>query len=202
MSDALRTPYPGYDVLAKWDSPSWNEQTREVVARRLREVPERRFLSEDLYAVLEAVVARLLPQPDRPDDPVPIAPWLDHRLYTDGGDGYRRETMPPQREAWPQGLRALDAESRRRHGAGLCALDPAQQDDLLRDVQRGAVRGGSWESIPAAAFFGDVLSAAVGVYYALPAAWSEIGFGGPASPRGYVRLGADQRDPWEAEEHR
>jgi hypothetical protein len=202
MSDALRTPYPGYDVLAKWDSPSWNEQTRGVVARRLREVPERRFLSEDLYAVLEAVVARLLPQPDRPDDPVPIAPWLDHRLYTDGGDGYRRETMPPQREAWPQGLRALDAESRRRHGAGFCALDPAQQDDLLRDVQRGAVRGGSWESIPAAAFFGEVLSAAVGVYYAHPAAWSEIGFGGPASPRGYVRLGSNQRDPWEAEEHR
>jgi hypothetical protein len=42
----------------------------------------------------------------------------------------------------------------------------------------------------------------VGIYYAHPAAWSEIGFGGPASPRGYVRLGFDERDPWEAEEVR
>ncbi|MGH6677602.1 MAG: gluconate 2-dehydrogenase subunit 3 family protein, partial [Bradyrhizobium sp.] len=37
--------------------------------------------------------------------------------------------------------------------------------------------------------------------YAHPAAWSEIGFGGPASPRGYVRLGANRRDEWEAAEH-
>jgi hypothetical protein len=27
-----------------------------------------------------------------------------------------------------------------------------------------------------------------------------MGFGGPASPRGYVRLDADKRDPWEAAE--
>ena len=35
-------------------------------------------------------------------------------------------------------------------------------------------------------------------YYAHPAAWNEIGFGGPASPRGYVRMDFDRRDPWEA----
>jgi hypothetical protein len=34
--------------------------------------------------------------------------------------------------------------------------------------------------------------------FAHPASWSEIGFGGPASPRGYVRTGFDERDPWEA----
>ena len=28
----------------------------------------------------------------------------------------------------------------------------------------------------------------------------EIGFGGPASPRGYVRMNFDRRDPWEAVE--
>jgi hypothetical protein len=27
-----------------------------------------------------------------------------------------------------------------------------------------------------------------------------MGFGGPASPRGYVRMGLDRRDPWEAAE--
>ena len=25
-----------------------------------------------------------------------------------------------------------------------------------------------------------------------------MGFGGPASPRGYVRMALDRRDPWEA----
>ena len=33
-----------------------------------------------------------------------------------------------------------------------------------------------------------------------PDVWNEIGFGGPASPRGYVRMGFDKRDPWEAAE--
>ena len=34
----------------------------------------------------------------------------------------------------------------------------------------------------------------------IPTAWSEIGWGGPASPRGYVRLDFNERDPWEAAE--
>jgi hypothetical protein len=37
-------------------------------------------------------------------------------------------------------------------------------------------------------------------YYAHPVAWNEIGFGGPAGPRGYVRMALDRRDPWEAAE--
>jgi hypothetical protein len=39
------------------------------------------------------------------------------------------------------------------------------------------------------------------MYYAHPQAWDEIGFGGPASPRGYVRMGFNRYDPWEAVEH-
>lgn len=31
----FQTPYAGYDVLAKWDTPSWDDQTREVIRRRL-----------------------------------------------------------------------------------------------------------------------------------------------------------------------
>ncbi len=48
--------------------------------------------------------------------------------------------------------------------------------------------------------FRRVRADAVKAYYAHPTAWSEIGFGGPASPRGYVRMDFDRRDPWEAAE--
>ena len=34
-------------------------------------------------------------------------------------------------------------------------------------------------------------------FYAHPVGWNEIGWGGPASPRGYVRMQYDMRDPWE-----
>jgi hypothetical protein len=45
-----------------------------------------------------------------------------------------------------------------------------------------------------------VLHDICGAYYSHPHAWSEIGFGGPANPRGYVRIYFDRRDPWEATE--
>ena len=55
--------------------------------------------------------------------------------------------------------------------------------------------------MPPAIFFAKrLLPDIVTLYYAHPTAWNEIGFGGPASPRGYVRMDFDRRDPWEAAE--
>jgi len=55
--------------------------------------------------------------------------------------------------------------------------------------------------MPSAIFFGKrLLPDIINAYYGHPTAWSEIGFGGPASPRGYVRMDFDRRDPWEATE--
>jgi len=194
------TPYRDYDVLEKWDSPSWNAQTREVVRRRLEEVPERNFLTEDEWSLLEAVVARLMPQPDRAA-PVPITPWIDEMLAENHGPGYRYADMPPLREAWRQGLAAIAAEARDRHGVAFAQLTSAQQDALLADIQHERTDGRWWGELPAGGFFSHLLlKEVVSIYYAHPAAWSEIGFGGPASPRGYVRLGFDERDPWEAAE--
>ena len=39
-------------------------------------------------------------------------------------------------------------------------------------------------------------------YYAHPWAWDEVGFGGPAYPRGYMRLERGEPEPWEVEEQR
>jgi hypothetical protein len=199
-ADEFRTPYRGYDVLAKWDTPSWNDRTREVVRRRLHEVPERRFLTEEEWRLLEAVTARLIPQPDR-EEPVPIVPWIDDKLFRNDGPGYRYADMPPMREAWRQGLKGIAGEARDRHGRPFEDLTSAQQDEILTDVQHGRTDGRWWGDLPPGGFFLHLLlKESVAIYYSHPAAWSEIGFGGPASPRGYVRLGFDARDPWEAEE--
>jgi len=199
MSD-FRSPYQGYDVLEKSDSPSWNDQTREVVRRRLEEIPERRFLSEDQWLLLEAIVARLIPQPDR-NEPVPIVPWIDDRLSKDRRHGYRYEGMPPMREAWTMALDAIAAECAKRFGKGFHLLSTSEQDAYLTDLQNGEVDKSSWGNMPVQCFFSELLlKDSLEIYYSHPSAWSEIGFGGPASPRGYVRLGFDERDPWEAKE--
>lgn len=199
MSD-FHSRYPSYDVLDKWGTPSWNEQTRQVVRRRLGEVPERRFLSPEQWTLLEAIAARLIPQPDR-NEPIPIVPWIDDMLHENRTPGYRYEGMPQMRDAWRQGLDAIAAESLARHGKPFERLSPDEQDALLHAVQFGEVESEQWRALPPKRFFKSLLLKAVASsYYAHPAAWSEIGFGGPASPRGYVRLGPDERDPWEAKE--
>jgi hypothetical protein len=194
--------YPGYDVLAKWRSPSFNETTRRVLTRRLHQVPERRFLSAEQWDLLEAIVAQLIPQPDR-TQPIPITPFIDDLLAANRGEGFRRDGAPPLRTAWMTGLSGIEAEAGRRFGRAFAILPAADQDAVLTLVQRGEVDQTAWPGLSAQHFFNAVLLKTVaGVYYSHPTAWSEIGFGGPASPRGYVRLGFDRRDPWEARERR
>jgi len=192
--------FPGYDVLAKRQSPSWNEKTRQVIDQRLALPREPRFLSPTAFRTLDAVCGRIVPQPaDRP--PVPLAAMVDAKLYENTGDGYRDHRLPPLRHAWRQGLAGIESEARRRHDVGFAALDPAEQDALLRAVQDGKIAGDDWAGLPPAVFFAKrLLFDIVTQYYAHPTAWSEIGFGGPASPRGYVRMDFDRRDPWEAVE--
>ena len=199
MSD-FETPYLTYDVLDKWDSPSWNDQTREAIRKRLEEVPERRFFTPEQWLLLEKIVDRLIPQPDR-EESVPIVPWIDDMLHKNHTPGFRYADMPPMQDAWRQGLDAIAAEAHNRHGKQFDQLSPDEQDALLTDIQENRVERRYWGELPAGGFFlHHLLKQVVGVYYSHPNAWSEIGFGGPASPRGYARLGFDERDPWEAEE--
>jgi hypothetical protein len=199
MSD-FHTPYLTYDVLDKWDSPSWNEQTRKVVGKRLDEVPPRRFLTAEQWSLIEAIVERLIPQPDR-EEPLPIVPWIDDMLHNNQTPGYRYADMPPMRDAWRQGLEAIAAEAHNRHGKQFERLAPDEQDALLTDIQENRVERRYWGDLPPGGFFlHHLLKDVAGIYYSHPDAWSEIGYGGPASPRGYARLGFDEHDPWEAEE--
>jgi len=196
----MRERYPGYDVLAKRHTPSWNEQTRRVIDERLAVSREACFFTADEFAALTAIADRITPQPkDRP--PIPIAGLIDDKLRRNRQDGYRAAGMPREREAWQLGLHALDAEARNAHGAVFRNLPPAAQDVLLARMQAGELNGAAWCGISSKTFFAQrLLPDIVHAYWSHPTAWNEIGWGGPASPRGYVRMGYDARDPWEAVE--
>jgi hypothetical protein len=200
MTDADRNRFPGYDVLAKRHTPSWNEQTRRVIDARLAVPREPNFFTAEEYATVEAIASRIVPQPrDRP--PIPVAALVDHKLHLDQQDGYRQAGMPREREAWKQGLAAVEAEAKRAHGMGFVALHAAEKDALLKAMQQGTLKDPAWGSIPPKTFFSHRMAHdIVFAYYSHPTAWNEIGWGGPASPRGYVRTGYDKRDPWEAAE--
>jgi len=202
-NNQFKTRYPSYDVLDKWSSPDWDDQTREVVRKRLEEIPPVRFFSDEEAQLLAAVAERIVLQPDRSQaEKIPIVPWIDEKLYEDKRDGYRYQGMPPQREAWRLGLKGINESARILFdGQAFVDLDPQSQDVVLTHIERGDPPGVAWDALPATRFFKDVLcSTIVKIYYVQPLAWNEIGYNGPSSPRGHVRKWEGGVDPWEAQE--
>jgi hypothetical protein len=200
MVEMMNNRYPDYDVLRKRQGPSWNEPSRQVVDRRLAVPREHGFFSTAQRRTLEALCERIVPQPtDRP--PIPVAALVQFKVAEGRGDGYRDARLPPLQKAWPLGLDALDSEAQQRHQRGFAALTAAEQDALITAMQRDELKSDAWQGVPAVAFFSHrVVHDISAAYYSHPTAWNELGFGGPASPRGYVRLAEDSRDSWEAAE--
>ena len=191
--------FPDYDVLAKRDTTSWNDRTRDVIDARLALSDEGDALTPRRRATLRAVADRIVPQPEG-RAPVNTVAILMEKIGQHTGDGYRPDGLPRLRDAWERGLDALDAEARARHGTALADLDGRALDALLTCVERGEVKG-DWGGLDPQLFWKWRLTAdLVSAYWAHASAWSAMGFGGPASPRGYVRLDVNRRDPWEAAE--
>ena len=192
--------FPGYDVLSKRQGVSWNDKTREVISQRLSiGVVPKFFTAEELLTVV-AAADRIVPQPPARSR-IPVAALVDHKLHLAQSDGYRLPGTPQDPDAWRLGLRALDIEAEAAFGARFHKLALAEQDLLLERMQNGELRNAAWATLTSDAFFRMRLAKdLVFAYYAHPTAWSEIGWGGPASPRGYVRMDYDERDPWEAAE--
>ena len=198
MTDIRR--FPGYSTLKKWDSPSWNDATRTAVGHRLHHPPERTFFTPEEFTTLQALCDRIVPQ-SNVTDKVPIAAFVDHKMAANQTDGMQQDGEPTMQELWRRGLRALDAEAKLRFGAPFAELIGGRQDDVISFLQNKDVRASEWDDVPLDSFFKSrVLHDIVTYFYGMPQGWDLIGFGGPASPRGYVRMGFDRHDPWDAVE--
>ena len=185
--------FPGYDVVSQADT--WDRATQGVVLARLGPQPALRFFTPAEEAVAGALFALLLDQ--RPDEPeVPVLAMVDARLAECQTDGWRYEDMPPDDQAWRRTLAALDLDAERHEAAtGFAALPTDRQAVRVQAVQDLGPK--PWYGLPAAHVWSLWTRYACTAYYSHPHAWNEIGFGGPAYPRGYLRLGVDAREPWE-----
>lgn len=200
-----RTPgyYPGYSTLKQ--RKFWDAATRAVVEKRLNDPPPIRFFMPQLLPLITAVCDRILPQDDRlPEWRIPIVNWIDERLFTGRINGYRFEGMPPDAEAYRRGLEAINATARAMFGYDFVALSTHDQEKVLKSIHDGEKRAGeaAWEGLNLSRFWELLVQDCCTAYYAHPYAWDEIGFGGPAYPRGYMRLEGGMPEPWEVHESR
>ena len=77
-------------------------------------------------------------------------------------------------------------------------LDTGRQKRLLEAVRVGD----RWHGLPARRVWSLWMRYALAGFYSHPWAWNEIGFGGPAYPRGYKNIDLNGLEPWEAREAR
>lgn len=203
MKDSQPGYYPGYQTLGQKNY--WDAATRKVVEDRVNKTASFRFFSPDQARLMEAVCARMLPQDDREADRrIRIATGIDDRLFQNKHDGYRYEEMPPDRDAYALGLKGIDEIARHLHGRGFADLDMGAQDEILESLHAGKPPAARdvWKKLPVHRFFMLVLQDCIDEYYSHPWAWDEIGFGGPAYPRAYMRLEGGEAEPWEKPEER
>jgi hypothetical protein len=182
--------FPGFDVLSQ--SPHWDPVTAELVLGRVGPQGPLRFFTAHEAPAAAALFDQLLHQRHEPR--VPVLAMVDARLADGQTDGWRYADMPEDADAFRLSLVGLDADARAAGGAGFAELPWELQSEVVGGVQR---TGGSWRGLPAVRVWSVWTRYACTAFYSHPWAWNEIGFGGPAYPRGYGNLGMDRREHWE-----
>jgi len=187
-----RGKFTGYDVLDQ--TAYWDDVTAGVVLARLAPTSDLAFFTATENGVVSALFDLLLAQDREPK--IPVVALVDARLAAGETDGWHYDDMPPDPEAWRQTLAFLDSDARERTGQPFALLTREQQAPLVQDVSEAD----RWHGLPGKQVWSLWTRYACSAFYSHPWAWNEIGFGGPAYPRGYKNAGLDAREPWEVAE--
>ncbi|MBV8597276.1 MAG: gluconate 2-dehydrogenase subunit 3 family protein [Actinobacteria bacterium] len=195
----LHGRYPDYDVLEQ--AEHWDEVTRKVVLDRVHEVPPIRFFAAHEVPTLEAFCDTALAQDCEPR--IPVLSYVDEKLYSGNGDGYQYYDMPDDGETWRLVAGGRDEEAQRRGAGAFAEADEDLRVAIVHDFSHGDLHGGVWDDLNVSRAWSIVMRYCLQAFYAHPWAWNEIGFGGPAYPRGYARFGSPHleggdREEWEA----
>jgi hypothetical protein len=185
--------FPGFDVLNQ--APHWDQVTKDLIEARVRTSPPAvTFFSATERGCAHALLNDLTGQ-DRDDAPVPVTQMVEARLAAGETDGWRYADMPEDGQAWRDTLGYLDADARDRCGTSFAEAAEGDRHRLIQAVQD--LSGEDWHGLPAKHVWSLWTRYACTALYAHPDAWAEIGFPGPAYPRGYKNIGVDKLEPYE-----
>ena len=132
---------------------------------------------------------------------MPVLALIDTRLAVGETDGWHYDDLPE--DGRPGGRRCASSTRTRdeRHGG---AASPHLRRAPSRRAGPGragpAPTAAQWHGWPAAHVWSLWTRYACTAFYSHPWAWNEIGFPGPAYPRGYLNPGVNAREHWEPSE--
>ncbi|HJQ44547.1 MAG TPA: gluconate 2-dehydrogenase subunit 3 family protein [Jatrophihabitantaceae bacterium] len=196
VSPQGRGNFPGFDVLAEVDQ--WDVVTAGVVLARLALPEHLAFFTPHEAGVAGPLLDLLLAQDGDPR--VPVLALIDERLARGETDGWHYDELPEDGDAWRDSLRHLDEDAVAEYELDFAHLDHSAQASVVAAVQQRAADDKQWRGVPAKHIWSLWTRFACTAFYSHPWAWNEIGFPGPAYPRGYLNLGG--REHWEVAEAR
>jgi Gluconate 2-dehydrogenase subunit 3 len=193
IGQATGDRFPGFDALDQ--AGHWDPVTAGVVLARVGRPPDIRFFTPAEEAAATALCDRLLGQDQDGVPKVEVVPQIDARLAEQETDGWRYADMPADGQAWRDSLRFLDEDSQAACSRELAGASLHDQRAVIQAVQDLGAK--EWHGLNAAHVWSLWTRYACTAFYAHPSAWNEIGFPGPAYPRGYKNPGVDAREPFE-----
>jgi hypothetical protein len=193
--------FPGFDAAAQ--ARHWDPVTAGTVLARLGPPAGFRFFTPAQEAIATALCDRLLGQSGAGADAggeaiVPVAAMIDERLAEQQTDGWRYDDLPQDGQAWRDTLAYLDEDAQAKSGQGFAQCPAADQDALIQAVQD--LGTGAWHGLNASRVWSLWTRYACTAFYSHPLAWNEIGFPGPAYPRGYKNATVGGREPFETQD--
>ncbi|MCF8567388.1 gluconate 2-dehydrogenase subunit 3 family protein [Alicyclobacillus tolerans] len=187
--------YPDFDVMAQKEH--WDKHTQQIVERRL-EAPMYQSLSGDEITTLSSLCSTLIGD-NRKAVLDYVMSHFDNKLISDIGEGQRQKELPKFGQLVRLGLKALDGYAKSTHSARFHQLTEQQQSELIQQlIDQDPKLDVDGVRMKAKDFLSMIHTEAVAAYYSHPTVWSEMGYAGPAYPRGYVRTERGLTDPWEA----
>lgn len=191
-----KTRYPSYNVMK--EKEHWDRHTRQIVSSRLAGTDHYAFLTKTEVDLLTSVCS-LLTGDNRKQIISYIISHIDQTLHSPVGEGQRKPNIPEGYVLVRLGLQAMNHSAREKFGCSFTRLTPDNQRQFLTSLHQEQALTENWNLVPQKELFKKLLKLTLEAYYSHPTVWSEIGYGGPAYPRGYVRTQLGQLDPWEAQ---
>lgn len=188
--------YPSFRVMDEKDA--WDDHTQAIVDDRMSNGYEFQFLNEQETDMLSVICALLMN--DSSPEVIPfVIRHIDQTLHSSPGEGQRKSGVPESKDLIRRGLQLTERSAQTINHSTFLSLDNAAKRKLIQAISEGEAEPSiAWQGIPQQDFFRKLMNLTIESYCSHPKVWSEIGYAGPAYPRGYVRTQLGQLDPWEA----
>lgn len=190
--------YPDFNVMD--EENHWDPHTRQIVRKRTdtQSFFPLQYLTGQEANTLFQLCAILLD-----DDRIPIISFVVHHfdstLAAKLGESQRKTGVPKQSDLIRSGLDLLNKACAQIYGSTFDILKEESKKEVVGNLMQGNFTLQFKQiTIPVKDFIQKISSETTAAYFSHPEIWSEIGYAGPAYPRGYVRTEFGLTDPWEA----